>query len=97
MNASLKPCLRADLEILVAEADGERLLLVRDPEALAMEMTPFGMGVLPILQYFDGHHSLEQIRTEFARQGAGFLKMEQLEGLVQVLDRGLLLDNENSR
>jgi AmmeMemoRadiSam system protein B len=97
VNPADKPCLRADLEILIAEADGERLLLVRDPEMLALDTTPFGIGVLPILQYLDGHHSLEQIRMEFVRQGAGFLQMEQLEGLVQVLDHGLLLDNESSR
>ena len=97
MTASLKPRLRSDLEILVAEADGERLLLVRDPEVLAIDMTQFGIGVLPILQYFDGHHSLEDIRTEFARQGAGFLEERQLATLVQVLDQALLLDNESYR
>jgi len=89
--------MRADLEILIAEADGERLLLVRDPEMLALDMTQFGIGVLPVLRYFDGHHSLEEIRTEFARQGAGFLEEKQLEALVQVLDDALLLDNENYR
>ena len=97
MTESLKPRLRADLEILVAEADGERLLLVRDPDVLAVDMTQFGIGVLPILKYFDGHHSLEDIRTEFARQGAGFLEERQLETLVQVLDQALLLDNESYR
>ena len=85
MTAVAKPCLRADLEILIAEADGERLLLVRDPEVLATDMTQFGIGVLPILQFFDGHHSLDQIRTEFARQGAGLLDPEQLEALVWVI------------
>jgi AmmeMemoRadiSam system protein B len=93
----MKPRMRADLEILIAEAEGERLLLVRDPLMLALDMTQFGIGVLPILQYFDGHHSLEDIRTEFARQGAGFLEERQLETLVQVLDGALLLDNENYR
>lgn len=95
MTASARPRLRSDLEILVAEADGERLLLVRDPEVLAIDMTQFGIGVLPILQFFDGDHSLEEIRMEFARQGAGFLDPGQLEMLVQVLDRALLLDNES--
>jgi AmmeMemoRadiSam system protein B len=93
----VKPRLRSDLEILLAEADGEQLLLLRDPEIYAVEMAQFGVGVLPILQYFDGHHSLEDIRAAFASQGAGFVALEQLKTLAEVLDRGLFLDNESYR
>lgn len=97
MSDDLKPCLRANLEFLGGELDGEQLLLVRDPEMLAVDMAPFGIGVFPLLEYFDGNHTLEDIRADLARRGAGFLEVERLRRLVDMLDELLLLDNAGSR
>jgi hypothetical protein len=93
----LKPRLRANLEFLGGELDGEQLLLVRDPEMLAVDMAPFGIGIFPLLEYFDGENTLEDIRADLVERGAGFLDVDRLRRLVQMLDELLLLDNENSR
>lgn len=96
-NDDDRPCLRTDLEFLGGELDGEQLLLVRDPKMLAIDMAPFGIGVFPLLEYFDGTSTLEDIRVDLARRGAGFVREEQLQRLVDALDGMLLLDNERSR
>jgi len=92
-----RPKLRPDLELLVAEGNGERLLIVRDPHSLAADAPRFGIGALPILQYFDGTNSVDDVRADLARQGAGFVGRELLQGVVDVLDRHYLLENETFR
>ena len=91
------PRLRADIEVLLPEAADESFLLVRDPQQCAVDVMQFGLGTLPILQLLDGQHTLDDIRAEFVREGAGFVDAEQLSLFVSVLDRSLLLDSERFR
>ena len=81
----------------MAEGEGERFLIVRDPHLLAGDYARFGIGVLPILQYFDGQSTLEDIRVDLAKQGAGFLDVALLQGVADALDRFYLLDNDTFR
>ncbi|MDH3592100.1 MAG: AmmeMemoRadiSam system protein B [Planctomycetota bacterium] len=90
------PRLRADLELQIAETQQGPLLLIRDPEVMALDVAQFDAGIVPILKYFDGTQSLSQIVADLAKHGAT-VDEAQLGILVGVLDRALLLDSEHFR
>ena len=97
MAATDRPRLRDDLEFCSAEVESQPLLLLRDPRAFKQEYARFGPGALPILEYFDGNRSLEEIHIDLMRRGAGPVPLDELEGLVDILDRCFLLDNDRFR
>ncbi len=92
MESAERPRLRADLELLGAEAEDGPLLLVRDPQALAVEVAQFGLGALPILERLDGSRTLEDIRLELLTAGAGIVPLEELRSFVDTLDRCCFLE-----
>jgi AmmeMemoRadiSam system protein B len=89
-----RPCLRPELEPTPVVVDGSRLIALRDPDRYTEETALVEPGVLGLLALFDGARTLEDIRVELARQGAGFIGVEMLQALVDSLDRCYLLDNE---
>lgn len=66
---------------------------LRDPSGLAEDLVVVSGQALFILQFFDGHHSLLDIRNEFLRTFGAFLPEEQLSELVAELRRAHLLDD----
>jgi AmmeMemoRadiSam system protein B len=87
-----RPRLRADLEFLAAEAEGGHVLLVRDPEAFAVEVAQFEPGAAVLLERLDGSRTLEDIRVELTRAGAGIVPLADLQGFVDALDRCCFLE-----
>ena len=96
MSVENRPALRADLELMVGEAEEGPCLLVRDPDALALEVARFEPGVIGLLEYFNGKNTLEEIRADILRRGLGVVGRKQLEAFVGLLDRCLFLDNEHA-
>ncbi len=94
MDSAARPRLRSDLEFAAAEAgpEGEPLLLVHDPQAVAVEVAQFGLGALPILERIDGSRTLEDIRLELLNAGAGIVPIDDLRSFVETLDRCCLLE-----
>ncbi|MCK6460346.1 MAG: AmmeMemoRadiSam system protein B [Planctomycetes bacterium] len=93
MDSAERPRLRADLEFAAAEAEAEGpLLLVHDPQAIAVEVAQFGLGALPILERLDGSRTLEDLRLELLNAGAGIVPLDDLRSFVDTLDRCCLLD-----
>ena len=92
METAERPRLRADLEFAAAEAEEGPLLLVRDPQAVAVEVLQFGMGAVAILERLDGSRTLEDIRLELTTAGAGIVPLDDLRSLVETLDRCCLLE-----
>jgi len=90
----MKPKLRPELEVLMAETEGGPVAYVRDPESLAVPGVPFEAAVIPLLEYLDGTNSVEDIQADLMRRGAGMVPKENLEHLVAALDEWLFLDNE---
>jgi len=88
-----RPRLRADLELLAAEAEGTPFLLVRDPEGFAVEMAQFHLGAFAILERLDGTRTLEDLRVDLTREGAGLVPLEDLRAFVEALDRCCFLED----
>jgi len=91
-----KPKLRF-LEALPLEAENGQRFALRDPSGLAEQMIVVSRETLFLLQFFDGQHSLLDIRTEFYRQSGTFLPEQQLETLVAQLDRNYFLESDTFR
>ncbi|MCG3118494.1 MAG: hypothetical protein ALAOOOJD_00708 [bacterium] len=66
---------------------------LRDPTGLAENLIAVSGQALFILQFFDGKHSLADIRSEFFRTFGALLPEEQLNGLVAELRHAHLLDD----
>ena len=69
------------------------MIALHDSDGFTPETALVEPGALPVLALFDGNRTLEDIRLELGRRGAG-MEMETLQGLVDSLDRCMLLDNE---
>ncbi len=71
-----------------------RTFALRDPSGIAEDVIAVSAEALFVLQYFDGHHSLLDIRTEFHRAFGAFLPEERLRQLIAELERAHLLEGE---
>lgn len=66
---------------------------LRDPTGIAESIVAVSAEALFALQFFDGQHSLLDIRTEFMRTFGAFLPEEKLLHLVAELQQAHLLDD----
>ncbi len=66
---------------------------LRDPTGIAESVVAVSAEALFALQFFDGQHSLLDIRTEFMRAFGAFLPEEKLRQLVAELHEAHLLDD----
>lgn len=88
-----KPKLRF-VEALPLEADNGRQFALRDPSGLVEQMVVVSRQALFLLQFFDGKHSLLEIRNEYQRQFGAALDEQQLRALVAQLERNYFLESE---
>lgn len=73
------------------------MIALRDPESCSEETALVQPGLLGVLALMDGTRTLEDLRLDLVRQGAGFVDVETLAALVESLDRHLLLESERFR
>lgn len=66
---------------------------LRDPTGIAESIVAVSAEALFAIQFFDGQHSLLDIRTEFMRAFGAFLPEEKLRQLVTELQQAHLLDD----
>jgi AmmeMemoRadiSam system protein B len=76
-----------------AEAGNGAAFALRDPTGFADFHVTLSAEALFILQFFDGQHSLLDIRAEFFRTFGLFLPEEKLKRLIAELSRAHLLDD----
>ena len=76
------------------DAGKSKTFALRDPSGLAEDMIVVSAEALFVLQFFDGKHSLLDIRTEFQRTFGAGLPEERLQQLVTELERAHLLEGE---
>ena len=74
------------------DAGKSRAFALRDPSGIAEGVVTVSAEALFVLQYFDGQHSLLDIRTEFHRAFGALLPEERLRQLVAELERAHLLE-----
>lgn len=74
------------LEAIPLEEDQDQHFALRDPSGVAEEVIVVTGEALFLMQFFDGKHSLLDIRTEYQRTFGAFLPEERLHKLVTQLE-----------
>jgi len=85
--------LQAENEFRSGAKNGAAFVL-RDPAGIAEGALAVSAEALFVLQFFDGRHSLLDIRAEFHRAFGVFLPEQRLNHLVAELERAYLLEGE---
>ncbi|MBI2923402.1 MAG: AmmeMemoRadiSam system protein B [Planctomycetes bacterium] len=85
MPSSLRPLLRY-VEPQSHVHDGQRFILLTDPQGFAERVYPITLYGAYLLQMFDGRHTVEQMREEFRRATGHDVPAEDVEGLIRELD-----------
>jgi AmmeMemoRadiSam system protein B len=75
-------------------ANNGAAFVLRDPSGIAEGAVAVSAEALFVLQFFDGEHSLLDIRAEFYRAFGVFLPEQRLNHLVAELERSYLLEGE---
>jgi len=85
------------VEAIPVQHQGRPVLLLRDPEGITQAVALVPYSLAPILQLFDGKHSIRDIQTELARRTGEIVFTDLIRGLAEQLDQHLLLDNDRFR
>lgn len=80
---------------LTPGANAETTFALRDPTGIAEHFVVVSAEALFVLQFFDGNHSLPDIRTKFLQTFGTFLPEEKLQHLVAALKQAYLLDDQD--
>jgi MEMO1 family protein len=88
----MRPKLRA-LEVFPVREGDEDLLCLRDPQGFVDKIVTISVGAAPILQLFDGEHSLETIQARLSESTGTVIPFEDLRKFVARLDEALVLDS----
>lgn len=82
------------IEAFPLENGGEKSFALRDPSGLAEDIIVLSGEALFFLQYFDGAHSLLEMRVEYMRQFGRMMDEQKLQQIVDELDRRHFLESE---
>jgi len=82
------------IEISPVEAEGRQLLCLRDALQYVTEAVIIPREIFPILQYFDGRHTILDIQTQHARKTGGILFSDVIRQIADELDSRLMMDSE---
>jgi AmmeMemoRadiSam system protein B len=91
-----KPKLR-HIEAIPTEANGERIVYLRDPQNLSGRILAVSPETLIILSQFDGKNSVSDIGQTLSDKFGDLVRKEDIEELVRQLDEVLFLDSEKYR
>jgi len=83
------------IEAIPLEEDQDQYFALRDPSGIVEEVIVVSGEALYLMQYFDGKHSLLDIRAEYQRTFGAFLPEERLHKLVAELDHNHFLESES--
>ncbi len=87
-----KPKLRP-VEVIPAEHEGERIMLVHDPSGLAAGTIAMSGPGLFLLSLMDGRHTRDEIRDAFAEQFGQPVPVDQFNDMIGRLDGARFLDS----
>ncbi len=88
------PKLRA-VEAFLVSVSGQEMIGLRDPQNISTATITIPQQYYLMLTLFDGMHSILDIQAEYMRADGEIMFREKIEGVIQKLDEGLFLDNEN--
>ncbi len=81
------------LEAIPLDEDQDQHFALRDPSGIAEEVIVVTGEALFLMQFFDGRHSLLDIRAEYQRTFGAFLPEERLHQLAAQLDQMRFLES----
>lgn len=87
-----KPKIRA-VEAFPVEQQGQTFILLRDPTGIAPEPILIGMGAYFLVAQMDGTNERLDLQAAFARRFGEIIPSEQIQQLIEALDRAYLLDS----
>ncbi len=87
-----KPKIRA-VEALPVEQQGQTFVLLRDPTGIAPEPILIGMGAYFLVAQMDGNNEPLDLQAAFTRRFGEILPSEQIQQLIEALDRAYFLDS----
>ncbi len=92
------PRMRSDIEVLPTSYQGEMVFVVKDSLGLIPEPVLLqGLGIA-LLRLIDGRRSLQDIQLELIRKSHhSYVALAQVAGMVQELDKAMLLDSSRYR
>jgi AmmeMemoRadiSam system protein B len=91
------PKIRGGVEAIPAKYQGRDVIVLRDRAGISRDLA-LDRGSAVVLAFLDGTSSLRDIQVALMRQrGLGLVTREEIQGLVDALDRHFLLDNERYR
>lgn len=72
--------------------DGRRVFCLRDPSGLTDAVLTMPVAAAEILAHFDGTRSILDIQADLMRRRGALVPREQIERLIEILDRHLFLE-----
>jgi MEMO1 family protein len=91
----LKPKLRPYIEAVSAQShEGKDLFGLKDNLEISPDILWMEPELFYLMQFFDGHHSADEIRAKFLHRNGDFLFEQDYLDLVSRLDANLLFDNK---
>jgi MEMO1 family protein len=87
-----KPKIRP-VEAFPVEQQGQTYILLRDPTRIAPEPILIGMGAYFLVAQMDGSNERLDLQAAFARRFGEILPSEQIQQLIEALDRAYFLDS----
>lgn len=89
-NPKLRP-----VEAFPAEAEGKRLIGLRDPMRLTDKIVVLPQPAFFIVSHFDGKHSYSDIKLAYTRQFGAILTQSDIDKIAADLDAAYFLESEN--
>jgi len=77
--------------------EGERVIVLRDPEGVAGEPVVLPERTIPILGMMDGEHCMVDMQAAYTRRFGDIILTADIERLIDDLDRSFLLESERYR
>jgi MEMO1 family protein len=87
-----KPKIRP-VEALPVEQQGQTFILLRDPTGIAPEPILIGTGAYFLVAQMDGTNERLDLQAAFARRFGEIIPSEQIQQLIEALDRAYFLDS----
>jgi hypothetical protein len=87
------PKIRSDLSAFPVTVDGKTMVCFQDTQRLSQGLLIPRELFARIVALFDGHHSIRDVQYAVMRQYGDLLYTEEIERVVQELDRALLLES----
>lgn len=91
------PKFRTDVSVFPVTVDGQNMIFVQDSQGLSQGVFVPHQVFARLVSFFDGNHSIRDIQCEAMRQYGELVYTEQIEAVIEELDRALLLETPRFR